>query len=116
MPASLAFYRDVLDFYVVSEVPDDGRCDWVMLKRFESVLMLNTGYEADARPPAPEPTRISAHADTALFFDCDDVDVAHDYLQQHCFIVTTPIITGYGMKQLYLEDPHRYVICLQHPV
>jgi glyoxylase I family protein len=116
MPTSLAFYRDVLGFDVVSEVPDDGRCDWVMLKRFESELMLNTAYEADARPSAPELTRISVHGDTALFFDCEDVDVAYDYLQQRGFALKPPILTDYGMKQLYLKDPDGYEICLQRPV
>lgn len=116
MPTSLAFYRDVLAFEVVSEVPDDGRCDWVMLKRFESELMLNTAYEAADRPSAPEPARISAHADTALFFDCEDVDAAYDYLRQRGIAAKPPIITDYGMKQLYLNDPDGYELCLPHPV
>jgi len=116
MPISLAFYRDVLGFDVISEVPDDGRCDWVMLRRFESELMLNTAYEADARPSAPEPTRIAVHADTALFFDCEDVDLAYDYLRQRGVAARPPIITDYGMKQLYFTDPDGYDICLQHPL
>lgn len=116
MPTSLTFYRDVLGFEVVSEIPADGQCDWVMLKRYESELMLNTAYEADARPPAPDPTRIAAHADTALFFDCEDVDLAYDYLQQRGLALKAPILTDYGMKQLYLKDPDGYEICLQHPV
>jgi glyoxylase I family protein len=67
MPTSLTFYRDVLGFEVVSEVPEDGRCDWVMLKRLETQLMLNTAYEADARPPAPDPRtpRCSSTAKTS---------------------------------------------------
>jgi catechol 2,3-dioxygenase-like lactoylglutathione lyase family enzyme len=116
MPASLAFYRDVLGFDVLSEVPGDGRCDWVMLKRCESVLMLNTAYEAGARPSAPERTRISAHADTALFFGCEDVDIAYEYLRQRGLATKPPVITDYGMKQLYFKDPDGYDICLQHPV
>jgi glyoxylase I family protein len=116
MPTSLAFYRGVLGFDVVSEVPSDGQCDWVMLKRFESELMLNTAYEADARPSAAEPARISAHADTALYFDCEDVDVAYEYLRQHGVAAKPPIITDYGMKQLYFKDPDGYEICLQHPM
>jgi hypothetical protein len=62
MPTSLSFYRNVLGLDVVSEVPDDGRFDWVMLKRFESELMLKTAYEANTRPPAPEPMRILMQA------------------------------------------------------
>lgn len=115
MPTSLAFYRNVLGFDVVSDVPEDGRCDWVMLKRFDSELMLNTAYESDARPSAPEPARRSAHADTALFFDCEDVDLAYEILRERGFAAKPPVITDYGMKQLYFSDPDGYDICLQHP-
>jgi len=66
MPTSLAFYRDVLGFEVVSDVPPDDHCDWVMLKRHESELMLNTAYEAHERMAAPEPARIAAHQDDTL--------------------------------------------------
>jgi glyoxylase I family protein len=93
MPSSLAFYRDVLGFEVASDVPADDRCDWVLLKLHESELMLNTAYEADARPPAPEAARISAHADTALFFGCQDVDAAYTYLQQRGIAVKAPVVT-----------------------
>jgi catechol 2,3-dioxygenase-like lactoylglutathione lyase family enzyme len=115
MPASIGFYRDVLGFEIASEVPDDLRCDWVMLARGASELMLNTAYEAEDRPPAPEPTRVSAHGDTALFFDCEDVDAAYEYLQGRGLAVKPPILTSYGMQQVYLKDPDGYEICLQRP-
>ena len=104
------------DFNVVSDVPEDGRCNWVMLKRFDSELMLNTAYEDRCSPFGPEPTRISAHADTALFFDCEDVNVAYEYLLRRGVAVNSPVIKDYGMKQLYFKDPDGYDICLQHPV
>lgn len=116
MPTSLAFYRDVLGFEVASEIPDDGICDWVMLKRYESELMLNTAYEADDRPPVPEPARVAAHADTALFFGCEDVDAAYAFLRQRGVAANPPMTTDYGMRQLYLKDPDGYDICLQQPV
>jgi catechol 2,3-dioxygenase-like lactoylglutathione lyase family enzyme len=114
MPTSLAFYRDVLRFEV-SEVPDDGRYDWVMLKLHGSELMLNTAYEAQDRPPVPDPARIAAHRDTALFFACEDVDAAYVALQERGVKTKAPVVTGYGMKQLYFKDPDGYEICLQHP-
>jgi glyoxylase I family protein len=116
MPTSLAFYRDVLGFDVVSEVPDDGRCDWVMLQLHGSELMLNTAYEADQRPLGPDRARVAAHADTALFFGCEDVDAAYATLREQGVATRPPIVTSYGMKQLYLVDPDGYEICLQHPV
>lgn len=116
MPTSLAFYRDVLGFHVASEVPADGRCDWVLLTRDGSELMLNTAYEAAERPPAPDPARVAAHKDVSLFFGCEDVDAAYLSLRERQVAVNPPTLADYGMKQLYLTDPDGYEICLQHPV
>ena len=115
MPTSLAFYRDVLGFEVISDAPENGRCDWVWLKSGESELMLNTAYEADARPPAPDPTRFAGHSDTTLYFGCEDVDAAHAELRARGVVTRESIVTDYGMKQVYLNDPDGYEICLQQP-
>jgi catechol 2,3-dioxygenase-like lactoylglutathione lyase family enzyme len=64
VPTSLRFYRDLLGFRVLSEVPDDDRCDWVLLQLHESELMLNTAYEADDRPSAPDPARVATRRAT----------------------------------------------------
>jgi hypothetical protein len=32
--------------------------------------MLNTAYEDDEPPPAPDPARVAGHADAGLFFGC----------------------------------------------
>jgi glyoxylase I family protein len=115
MPTSLRFYRDVLGFQVVSEVPVDERCDWVLLTLHGAELMLNTAYEAHERPAAPDPARVAAHKDVALFFDCDDVDAAYAYLRERNVAANAPTVADYGMKQVYLKDPDGYEICLQHP-
>ena len=116
MPTSLAFYRDVLGFEVASDVPPDDQCDWVMLKMRESELMLNTAYEADERPASPDPGRIAAHKDVTLYFDCENADAAYAYLRGRGVAAKPPKVAPYGMKQVYLEDPDGYEICLQHPV
>jgi glyoxylase I family protein len=116
MPASIEFYQDVLGFEVVSSVPDDLRCDFAMLSRSGTELMLNTAYEAHERPAARDPERTKAHGDTALYFDCADVDEARAFLLKRGVVVDDPIVRDYGMKQLYLKDPDGYEICLQHPV
>jgi hypothetical protein len=72
MPTSLAFYRDVMGFEVISDAPADGRCDWVWLKSGESELMLNTAYEVEACPAAPDPARCLAHSDTFLVREAID--------------------------------------------
>ncbi len=115
MPTSVRFYRDVLGFEVFSSSPprspDD--CDWVWLKWNDTELMLNTAYEFDNRPPAPDPARVAAHDDTCLYIGCTDVEAAYHHLRENGLNVKEPAVTHYGMKQLYLHDPDGYNICFQ---
>lgn len=115
MPRSVAFYRDVLGFEVVSTSPPRARddFDWGLLRLDGVDLMLNTAYEESERPAEPNPSRVTAHRDTALFFGCRDVDAAYTYLRAKGVRVKAPTIAPYGMKQLYLTDPDGYEICLQ---
>jgi glyoxylase I family protein len=118
MPRSVAFYRDVLGFEVVTtspgRSPDDF--DWGLLRLDGVFLMLNTAYESDARPAAPEPSRVAAHDDTTFYLRCREVDAAYAYLRGKGVDLEPPTIAPYGMKQLYLKDPDGFGICLQWPV
>ena len=118
MPRSIAFYRDVLGFEVVGAAPNvsDDRFDWALLRRDGVELMLNTAHEADARPSAPDPDRVRAHGDTALYFGCPDVDRAYAHLKALRVDAEEPQMAPYGMKQLYVKDPDGYVLCFQWPV
>ncbi len=113
MPAALAFYCDVLGFEVFSSSAPVRSCDWVWLKLNNVDLMLNTAYESDSRPQAPHPQRVAAHDDTCLYFGCPDVDAAYVYLLSKGIEAKPPKIAPYGMKQLYLHDPHGYNLCFQ---
>jgi glyoxylase I family protein len=116
MPTSLAFYRDLLGFEVVGRSGPDDNSDWVLLRQNDIHLMLNTAYESDERPPAPDPLRVRTHHDTALFFSCPDVDSAFRYLQERGVRAEPPKNAPYGMRQLYFMDPDGFSICFQWPV
>ena len=116
MPAAIAFYRDKLGFQVVnSNVPGDD-CDWAMLKLGEEVLMLNTAYEKEFRPSAPDSRRAAAHSDTTIYFGCPDVETTYNHLIAAGLSVEPPSITGYGFKAVYVEDPDGFLLCFQWPV
>ena len=115
MPTSVAFYRDVLGFEVVMQSQPGDAFDWGLLRLDGAELMLNTAYEKEHRPPAPDPARIAAHEDTALYVGCRDVDAAFAHLRAKGVDVSPPQIASYGMKQLYVKDPDGYLICFQWP-
>lgn len=115
MPTSVAFYRDVLGFTVVSQSEPGDNFDWGMLRLDDAVLMLNTAYERDQRPRAPDHSRVAAHDDTGLFFGCPDVDAVYAHLCEKGVKVNPPRVAPYGMRQLYVKDPDGYVLCFQWP-
>ncbi len=114
MPASLKFYCDVLGFEVVmTDGKPSPHNDWVLLRWNGIEFMLNTAYEAPGRPPKPDPARVAAHRDTALFFGCPDVDGAYNYLRAKGVELRPPKVAPYGMKQIHLTDPDGYEIWFQ---
>ena len=116
MPASLAFYRDALGFEVLATAGPPDDIGWAHLRRNGVEVMLNTQYETGDRPSSPDPARGKAHGDTALYFGCPDVDAAYEHLRARGLDVAPPVVTGYGMKQVYVRDPDGYNLCFQWPV
>ena len=115
MPTAITFYRDVLGFEVVDSAPSGDNWDWVWLRSNDAEVMLNTAYEAPHRPSAPDPARIAAHSDTAVYFGCRDVDSAYEYLAGKGLDLERPSTAPYGMRQLYVRDPDGYNLCFQWP-
>ncbi|MGA8728919.1 MAG: VOC family protein [Terracidiphilus sp.] len=117
MPTSIRFYRDMLGFTVVTTSPrlseNADNVNWAMLRLSDATLMLNTAYEPEYRPPAPDPERFGGHSDTGLFFGCPDVEGAYRHLVEKGFHIDEPKVAHYGMKQLYLSDPDGYGLCFQ---
>jgi glyoxylase I family protein len=117
MPTSLRFYRDVLGFAVtgksksISDDPDD--VGWAMLQLGAATIMLNTAYDPDDVPEAPDAARWSGHQDTCLYFAYPDVDGAYEELVAKGLKMRPPRVAWYGMKQLYLTDPDGFAICFQ---
>jgi glyoxylase I family protein len=117
MPRSIRFYRDLLGFKVMSSSkamsadPDD--VNWVLLQLSQAEIMLNTAYDPDDVPEAPESGRWSGHQDTCLYFGCPDVDGAYQHLVAQGLAINPPKVAWYGMKQLYLTDPDGFGICFQ---
>jgi glyoxylase I family protein len=113
MPTSISFYRDTVGFEVVDPTRDD--VDWALLRLNGVELMLNTAYEKHDRPQVRDEARTAAHADTAIYFGCPDIDAAYSFLSDNGVTLDKPIITSYGWKAIYVHDPDNYCLCFHWP-
>jgi glyoxylase I family protein len=118
MLESVRFYCEHLGFEVERQSPMEdrpyGHFNWVLLKRGDVELMLNTAYDADRRPAVRETGRRSAHRDTILYFGCPDVDEAYALLRSQGLEMKPPSIS-HGMKNIHFADPDGFGICLHWP-
>lgn len=117
MPTSIRFYRDMLGFKVSGnskpKSQDSDDVNWAMLELGPATVMLNTAYDPDDVPEAPDMARWEGHQDTCLYFGCPDVDSTYEYLKSKGIECDPPKVVWYGMKQLYLKDPDGFGICFQ---
>lgn len=116
MPTSIRFYRDILGFAVVenAELRAPDEFGWCLLRYADGTeIMLNTAYDYGERPEAPDPDRVAGHGDTCLYFGCPDVGAAFQQLRDKVLEIQPPKVAWYGMKQLYLQDPDGFGLCLQ---
>lgn len=117
MRRTIRFYRDRLGFTVagtsaaLSEDPD--HVNWAMLELNDTTLMMNTAYDPEDQPAAPDSACWSGHPDTCIYFGCPDVDGAYDFLRAQGLEVKPPKVAPYGTKQLYIKDPDGYLLCFQ---
>lgn len=116
MRRSVRFYCDQLGFEIQSTSAEGDDFDWALLRQGDIQLMLNTAYERHERPPSEDLARVAAHADTILYFGVENVDEVHEFLNQQGIQHQPPIVTDYGMQQLYCLDPDGYEICFQKAV
>jgi len=100
MNAALAFYRDTLGFSVVRKAESAGSVSWALLRLNGAEVMLNAAFEKDRKPSTPDPSRIAAHQDTSLFFNCADVDAVYSHFRAQGWDVKEPTTRDYGRRVL----------------
>ena len=119
VPSSVAFYRDLLGFQVVSTSNSfDEEADnygWAMLQRDSVTLMVNNMYEDNIRPTKPDAARTRAHGDTVLYISSRELDAIVYNLRAQGIYVSGPVTTYYGMVQATVQDPDGYSLCFQRP-
>lgn len=119
VPSSVAFYRDLLGFEVVSTSKsfDDQpeNYGWAMLRRDTVSLMVNNMYEDNIRPGQPDVLRYRSHGDTVLYIGCRQLEDIVMNLRSRGVSVSGPVASYYGMLQVLVQDPDGYSLCFQRP-
>jgi uncharacterized glyoxalase superfamily protein PhnB len=111
---SLAFYRDVLGFSVVTTVPDAAPFVFVWLQRDEVNVFLNTVGSVTDTLPDLAARRIGGTNTLFMMIEADSptegIDALFDAVQSKARVVMPLKDQFYGMREFGIEDPDGYVI------
>ena len=108
--ASLAFYRDKLDFTLVSTWEPDGVVRFATLRHGPIELMLNQPSDAQS-PRNGEP-----YGGLILFFRVQSVHALYDELRAKGCIPREPTSKSYGIDEMHLADPDGYWLAFSSPL
>lgn len=106
--SSVQFYLRVLDFRITHAWEPEGRLTWCQLERGAAAVMLQRMSSKD--------TFAEPRGDGVMFyFHCDDAMDVYHRLVERGITVDPPIVTFYGMRQVFVSDPDGYRLCFQNP-
>jgi len=111
---SLAFYRDVLGFTVVTTVPDAAPFVFVWVQRDDVSVFLNT--VGSVKDTLPDLAARSVGGTNPLFMMVDapspaaGIDALFDLVKSRARVIMPLKDQFYGMREFGIEDPDGYVI------
>jgi catechol 2,3-dioxygenase-like lactoylglutathione lyase family enzyme len=106
---SLAFYRDLLGFSLVTTVPDKPPFVSAILQAGGVEIFLNDLNAAMKEHPdfANQPRVAFGHS---MFIEVDGIDALHDQLNGKAPIWMPIVTQWYGMREFGIADPDGYLI------
>lgn len=105
---SIAFYRDVLGFTLVTTVPDASPFVFAIVQSGPVQIFLNAPEPAIAEYPAFKDRPIGGTL--TLFIDVQNIKGSHDELKDKVKIVMPLEHKWYGVTEFAFEDPDGYLI------
>jgi catechol 2,3-dioxygenase-like lactoylglutathione lyase family enzyme len=103
--ASLAFYRQALQFVILKKRPGPEGLEWVYLQSGDTLLMLEKSRKRDD----------NTQCNSRIYFFTDDVAGMHHLLRAKGFTTSDIIETPY-MKEFDLHDPDGQRLTIGQPV
>ena len=111
---SLAFYRDVLGFSVVTSVPDAAPFAFVWMQRDGVSVFLNTVASVKDEQPALAARPIGGTATMFMVIEAETpavgVDALFEQVKSKARVIMPLKTQFYGMREFGIEDPDGYVI------
>ena len=108
---TIDFYKEFLDFEVLSTNPEDGsEYEWAMIKKDDVIIMLQEKKSLSGEIPYLE--NMSIGASLTFYVNVDNISEVYSRLKSKVDIVQDLHSTFYGAEEFAFKDKNGYVIAI----
>jgi uncharacterized glyoxalase superfamily protein PhnB len=105
---TIAFYRDVLGFELLTTVPEEGQFDWAMMRRDNVEIMFQARSSLAAELPAL--TGVPIGGSLTFYVEVSGLKELYEQLKDKVEIVQDWHTTFYGTQEFAFKDCNSYII------
>lgn len=111
---TIAFYREVLGFAVLTTVGEEGALDFVILQRDSIEIMFQSRKSLSENVPALTGSPIGASQ--TFYIEVAGVKTLYEQLKGKVEIVVDLHTTFYGTEEFYFKDINGYILSFSEPL
>jgi len=105
---TIAFYKNVLGFEVITTVPDAGPFDWAWMKRGDVELMFQSRPSLSGDIPAFTGKEVGGTF--GLYINVEGIQSLYDTIKDKVTIVKDMHTTFYGAREFHIQDNSGYLL------
>lgn len=106
--ATVAFYRDVLGFDLVTSVPESGALDWALVRRDTVDVMFQS--RASLAADLPQFRDRSPGGALTFYIDLEGIDALYAQVAGRGAVVKDLATTFYGTREFTMEDCNGFLL------
>lgn len=111
---TLAFYKEVLGFAVITTVPEQAPFDFAIVQREQVALMFQSRASLSDNVPALTGSPIGASQ--TFYIEVEDLLALYEQLRGKVEIVVDLHKTFYGTQEFYFRDCNGYILSFSEAV
>lgn len=105
---SITFYRNLLDFELVTTVPEKEDYDWALMRNGSTEIMFQTRESLSKEVPSLRDKKVGGAL--SFYIDVDKINKLYGFLKDKTTLVQDIHTTFYGAVEFTIEDCNGYLL------
>ena len=110
MTETVSFYRDVLGFILVNNVPAEAPYNWAMMGRESVEIMFQTKPSLTEELPVLEKSAAGEGGALSFYINVEKIDDLYAKVKDHAPVVMDMRTSFYGAREFAIQDNNGFVL------